>query len=597
MHEKTLRTIGATLILAALAVIGITQANADEDGAPVDIATVDASKSNFTSETTRGSTTPAPFIYRVGMLSGVTTSNFWAFYGEQPSAWNSYVLGPTKPALYTVDSSTGALEPELAAHEAAAEKLGGAWSVRVELNPELSWSDGVPVSAHDLVFTFDTVRRLDLGGSWADSFPATVADVRAVDDHNVVIEFSERPRLAVWPHAVGLAPVMPEHIWGESVGGITSDELFAMRGERDVGGGPLHVASVSEGLIKSVANPGYALADPPDIVEYHVFDDDVAATEALTAGDVDYVLSPNGLNATQLESLHDNADLEVVTSPGNGIRYVGFNLTRAPMSAPAFRRALALLLDRGELDAGPEAWSLVPEANTQWYEAEDASAISQRYRRPLAKRLSAALAALEKAGYEWETVPSTSNGELVAGTGLTIDGQQPQPLTILTPGDEYDPARPEYAKAIADTLEILGFDARPVVTDFDTVVDLAFTPGDDGALTYDMYMLGWTLGNPALPGYYRALFAPDGPMNNTGYRSDRFDRALAAYENAFTREEARKALWQMERVLADDLPYLLLYSNEISEAFRSDRLRFDDTRGLGGLQARLGGIWDVEPAG
>jgi hypothetical protein len=110
-----------------------------------------------------------------------------------------------------------------------------------------------------------------------------------------------------------------------------------------------------------------------------------------------------------------------------------------------------------------------------------------------------------------------------------------------------------------------------------------------------MYLLGWTLGNPALPGYYGALFAKDGPMNNTGYASTEFAEALDSYEAAYTTEDAFDALWEMERTLAVDLPYLLLYRDQITEAFRSDRVSFDVEQSLGGLQARLGGIRDVQP--
>ena len=70
----------------------------------------------------------------------------------------------------------------------------------------------------------------------------------------------------------------------------------------------------------------------------------------------------------------------------------------------------------------------------------------------------------------------------------------------------------------------------PVETDFDTVVDLAFTAGDDGNLHHDMYLLGWTLGSPLLPNYHRPLFSEDGPENNTGYAGPDFAALLAEYE-------------------------------------------------------------------
>jgi len=592
------------VILAGIALAGVAQVVTDPGSEPVEIVTADPTTTAGLDPTLATSTTLAePFVYRVGVLSGVTTDNFWAFYGEQPSVWNSYILGPTKPALFTADSSLSSLQPELAAADAEPSKDAGGWQVVVDLRSDLAWSDGAPVTAHDLVFTFQTVRDLGLGGSWAEAFPETVRSLEAVGEHRVRIEFEGRPQLSVWPHGVGLAPIMARHVWQGSVDGVTKKELYDLSGDVDVGGGPLTVVSVSDELVVSQANSGYPGAGTPETIEYHVYANETLAVAALGEGKIDTILSPRGLAGDHLRAVESDPGVSVLNSPGNVIRYLGFNLDRDPMSDQAFRTALALLIDRDGLadtipGAGQAAWSLVPQANTRWFDAGEAKKTTRRYEGSLDDRLAAAIATLEEAGYAWETPPGVdAEGTLTAGTGLIIDGSAPPPLTILTPGDEYDPARPEYVGEIAGVLGAIGFDARPVETDFDTVVDIAFTPGDDGAVQYDMYLLGWTLGNPALPGYYRTLFAADGAMNNTGYRSAAFAKALQTYEEAHTLDDARDALWAMERRLALDLPYLPLYSSDIAEVYRSDRIEFDMGPSLGGLQARQGGIWDVAPAG
>ncbi|HSO49561.1 MAG TPA: hypothetical protein VLS86_03360, partial [Acidimicrobiia bacterium] len=129
--------------------------------------------------------------------------------------------------------------------------------------------------------------------------------------------------------------------------------------------------------------------------------------------------------------------------------------------------------------------------------------------------------------------------------------------------------------------------------DFDTVVDLAFTVDQSGARQYDMYVLGWTLGNPALPEYHRWLFAGDGAANSTGYANADFEASLDRFERAAVPDEARDALWDMELAVARDLPYLVLYHPEITEAYRSDRLDFGIRDVLGGIQGRLGGLADL----
>jgi ABC-type oligopeptide transport system substrate-binding subunit len=118
---------------------------------------------------------------------------------------------------------------------------------------------------------------------------------------------------------------------------------------------------------------------------------------------------------------------------------------------------------------------------------------------------------------------------------------------------------------------------------------------DSGARQYDMYVLGWTLGNPTLPDYHRWLFAGDGVANSTGYASPDFEASLARFEEAAAPDEAKDALWGMEQALAHDLPYLVLYHPSLIEGYRADRVRFEEHEVLGGIQGRLGGLNDLTP--
>lgn len=573
-----------------------------QDEPPIELT--DPAPSQSSAGTDSSSTTaPAEFTYRVGVLSGVSTDNFWAFYGGEASVWNAYILGPTKPALYSLDASTGTLETEVAVADADPSEEEGTWSVSLEINDSMTWSDGVPITAYDFVYTFDTVREAGLGGSWATAFPDAVAAVEATTPFEIRIEFTEQPTLSVWPHGPGLAPIMPAHVWEDDTTGLEQADIYSLSGIGDVGGGPLAIDEITEASISSVANPGYPFGDPPDHVVYVVYETEEAAVAALGAGDVDSILSPHGLTTNNSQLAASYPAVTVDLSPSNGIRYLGFNLTREPMSDQAFRQALALLLDRDALAgsipglANP-AYSFVSPANAVWYDDNAARKIRDSYEGTLEDRMKRAVADLEDAGYTWSKKPGVNaDGTVRTGQTLRIRGDEPTPLTILTPGDVYDPHRAEYAAQVAQALNWLGFDVRPVETDFDSVIDLAFTPGEDGSWQYDMYILGWTLGSPALPAYYRELFAEDGTQNNTGYSSDEFAKELDRYESAYNYEKAKNSLWKMEAILASDLPYLILYTSPISEAYRSDRVAFATIGNLGGLQGRLGGITDVTPIG
>ena len=210
----------------------------------------------------------------------------------------------------------------------------------VPLNDSLSWSDGKPVTAHDIVFTFDTARSLGLEGSWAEAFPTTIGSMHADSEYELRIEFTERPNLGVWPHGPGLAPIMAAHVWQPLLEDIDMAQLFALPGSADVGGGPLALATVSETLVTSTANPGYPFGSTPDTVEYHIYEDEDAAVAALGEGQIDFILTPKGLTEEHLDEIASNSSMLIETSPANGVRYVGFNLGQRADVRPGFSEGI-----------------------------------------------------------------------------------------------------------------------------------------------------------------------------------------------------------------------------------------------------------------
>ena len=599
MPDKLIRTLGASVILIALAVMAAIQIGFGEPSPPVEIVDAAPGTSSTVGPTLESasesapSSAPASFTYRIGLQGAPSTYNFWEYFGSPQTVWDAYVLGPTKGSLYRLESSTQSLVPELASEQVSPTWGDAGWHVVVPIGDDHSWSDGVPVTAYDFEFTFDTVRRLDLGGQWLAVFPDVVDDVSAIDEKTLDVSFSERPSLEVWPYGVGTAPVLAAHFWEQSVGTASdSTDLYELDPDGDPASGPLELVDTSSEVLASRANPGYG-GDLPDTVEYKIFPSEGELVEALESGAIDTLISPKGLTPSQSASLSARPEVATVASPGFGIRYLSFNLERAPMDDLEFRRAVALLLDRdalgNEVDAEP-ASTLLPKDLAAWFDEGIATEIEDLHEKEPAEALEEALTGLRSAGYSWDVEPEMTEDGLRAGSGLEIDGRGPATLTVLTAGDSYEPSRNAYAQRVAETIALLGFEVIPVVTDFDTVVDLTFTPNDEGDLQYDMALLGWSLGNPGLPSFYADLFRSGSANNNTGYASDEFDALLDLYEAANDVETAQIVLWEMERMLADDLPILPLYSSRVIEAYRSDSIVFETELGLGGIQGTSGGI-------
>lgn len=602
MPNQIFRTIGASIIVLGIAVAGIIQIADRDAGTVVDI--VSAASDGSPTSSAAESEVVAPiddtkaFTYRIGLLGTPENLNFWAFYGSSPTVWESYLLSPTKAGLYRLETDTLTLAPDLAAGMASPTWNEDGWRVVVPLRNDIMFSDGRELTAGDLEFTFATVRKFSLGGQWKDAFPDEVASVKALDPHTVEVRFTGRPSLKVWPFGVGTAPVMSAAHWSGLLTAETDAEgLFAIDPAGDPASGPLELVEASADRAMSQPNPGYA-GQQGRSIEYLVYGSSANAVDALAAGEIHTILSPRGLTVTEGETLAARAGVEIVTSPAFGLRYLAFNIHRFPMSDLAFRRAVAMLVDRESLAgavAGAEAArTMLPAANSAWFDVSRAPETPEATE-DRAPALALVLDELKASGYSWQTEPSFVDGSFVAGTGLAVDGQTPAPLTILTSGDAFDAERTSYAAEVGAAVEILGFEVLPVTTDFDTVIDLTFTPDENGALPYDMALLGWSLGNPGLPSFYADLFGSGSPANNTGYESTAMDELIRRYENAPDLDTARTLLWEMEELQERDLPYLPLYFSHMVEAYRSDAISFTGSPGLGGIQGALGAFHLVDP--
>jgi len=74
-----------------------------------------------------------------------------------------------------------------------------------------------------------------------------------------------------------------------------------------------------------------------------------------------------------------------------------------------------------------------------------------------------------------------------------------QELVLLAPGPGYDPLRATFSLIIAQSISDLGFNCRALPTDFNVLVNTVYIPDENGELTFDMYLLGWSLGAPSCP--------------------------------------------------------------------------------------------------
>jgi len=95
--------------------------------------------------------------------------------GAGNTVYNSYVWGYTHPSLYGATTVHNVIAPALAAEPYSPFVWkGGLWCSTVKLLDGAQWSDGEPITAYDVEFTYNGIVQIgpgELGATWSIKRP------------------------------------------------------------------------------------------------------------------------------------------------------------------------------------------------------------------------------------------------------------------------------------------------------------------------------------------------------------------------------------------------------------------------------------------
>ena len=204
------------------------------------------------------------------------------------------------------------------------------------LNPDAMWSDGTPLTADDVVFTFEMLMANEL------EIPTVgeIDTVEALDAHTV--KFVTKTSLIPFLYRSGIIDIMPKHIWSE-----IDDPVIFTNNENPVGSGPFLFDKWFEGeYVTLKKNPNYwkgdVLIDKINVITYRSSD---ALALALKAGEIDLA----GVDPSQVGTYVGTKDVAIDQANVNRLCYVGWNLRRWPFSSYDVRHAIALAVDRQDV--------------------------------------------------------------------------------------------------------------------------------------------------------------------------------------------------------------------------------------------------------
>ncbi|MEY4577778.1 MAG: glutathione-binding protein gsiB [Pseudomonadota bacterium] len=400
---------------------------------------------------------------------------------------------------------------------------------RVELRPNLRFSDGSVLDADDVVATFRSVVDPTLHTRYASTYER-IQEVKAIDANTITFRLNG-------PHASFLSDLEMPILRAED-----AHRRLSLEANTPVGAGPYVLAERHPGGLELVPNPHWYEGTPrvPRIRMLVVRDDNTRALRLLS-GAADYTL--NGVPAGLLPLFTPAKGFAVETASGIGTTYLGIN-TRAPgLSDVRVRQALALAIDRRSLIAAKLsgraelASSFVP--NGHWAYAADTPSYAFD-----PARARALLAAAQLGG------PRNAADKSAA----------PRVHWVLRCSSER--YRVSIARAVAAMLADVGIAVR--VQPSETATLLADLDRGHFELTLlqfpeliEPHVLSWVFASERIPGPGRE------GLNRWRYADPELDAALERGRRSSDRETRKLAYKDVQRRLAEQLPVVPLWHEAV----------------------------------
>ena len=391
------------------------------------------------------------------------------------------------------------------------------------LKDGLTFADGTPLTAADVAFSFNRVRRIDHNAGPAGLLAGL--DRIATPDART-ITFHLKQHNATWPHvlATGAAAIVPEENFPANAV-QPSGEI--------VGGGPYRLAGYSpEVQVRLEPNPRYHGPAPRnDGVRLQYFRNSRTLARVLRQGDVD-IAYPNLPPETvrRFRETEPDGPFKVVEGQGTAIRFVAFNTDLAPGKHRAARQAAAILLDQAAIaeqvydGTVQPLYSMVPQG--------------------VAGHVPAFAEVYGKA-----PDPAAARARL-ADAGLT----PPVSLAVwYTPSHYGEKSYAEF-RLIEKQLEREGlFDvARHAVERPEYV---SGTRNDK----YPLYQQGWFPDYLDADNYVASFYGSKTGYLKTHYRNSTIDRLIRKERRSTTRETRLSAFRRIQRIGARDAVFLPLW--------------------------------------
>lgn len=420
----------------------------------------------------------------------------------------------------------------------------------VTLKDGIEFNDGEALSSADVAFTVSYFQA-----NTQSRFTRALRSVESVDtpDDATIVFNLTGPNPSFPLRTLADVPILPEHVWED----VTTPAEHVFESPTNVGTGPyVLVERTPEQFYRFEANEDY-FAGAPAVSELLViqFADDAGTVAALRGEEVDMIVRP--VAPEQISILSAVSGIKINQGPQYTTDMINYDVTKAPFNRIEVRQAISLAVDRQDLvdtvylgGATPGSAGWIHPSSPRFNDAVET-----------VYDLDAAIALLEGIG------ATDSDGDGVR----ELDGE-PLVVELISPSN--NSLRLRVAELVREMLLEAGIDAQVASVEQATWEAKVWPDFDvSNGRDYDMAIWGWSAPVQADPGQIGQLVHSDpaiGSLNLTGFANDRADEL--AEELGVTAEGPRRQeiLDEMQLLIAEELPFVLLLYPDGAYAYRSD---------------------------
>ena len=438
---------------------------------------------------------------------------------------------------------------------------GLTWTFKIRSG--VMWSDGVPLTAKDIAFTYNWEIKLQLQAflSALDG----IESASAPDDTTLIVTCS-RPKadiLSMW------CPILPEHIWSQFKTADDAKNFFNK--PPIVGSGPFQVVEWQKSkFVRCVANKAYWGGAPKaDEVFFQLYTNQDTLAQDLKLGTIDLAIN---IPPAQVTALQGDSSLESSGCSQKAFDYLSFNCKEGPsLGNPVlrdmkFRQALNWGIDKAKMAelayqgyADPattmfEVDFYDPDLDWHWQPPAD---VEYQFDAAKAKQL------LADAGYK------DTDGDGI----LNDPNNGDKNITLRLWSRTQSPQSQVMGKLIAGWWKDLGLDINYSVEDESVLIDGGYNyAGDTYKPDYDIYIWQWqpSGSDPGRRlGYFRTAQIEN--QNDCCWSNPEYDKLWDMQSQELDPQKRKDVAYKMQELFYQETPYIVLTYPKLLEAWNTSR--------------------------